>query len=149
MSYTSLISHIIIRTKHSRNVLPNEHSEELYKYIWGFIRNKQCFLYRINGMPNHIHLLVALRPSIPISNFVRELKTSANAWLKRNPHFPHFEAWSSQYAAISYNIKDKDIVLRYIANQREHHKTVDFETEYRAILEENGITPDMRFWLKD
>ena len=150
MSYTNLLFHIIIRTKNSAYVLENKHSEKLYRYIWGFVRQKNCVLHRINGTPNHIHLLVSMHPTIAVSNFVKELKTSAHAWLKNHVgEFPAFEAWGSQYAAFSCGLDAKERITKYIAEQREHHATVDFESEYKKILEENGIKPDMAYWLRD
>lgn len=149
-SYTNLLLHVIIRTKYSRDAFPNEHAEKLYRYIWGFVRGKKCVLHRINGIPNHLHLLVDLHPSIAVSDFVKELKTSTHAWLKKqHTIFPDFIAWGSQYAALAVSEADKERVVAYIARQREHHKVVNFENEYRKILQENGINPDEQYWLKD
>lgn len=149
MSYTQLIYHIVIRTKYSKQTLPNEHSEELYRYIWEIIKNKKCFLYRINGMPDHIHILKALHPTLSMSDFMKELKVSTNLWLKQSVKFPDFEAWGEKYAAFSCSFLDKDTVITYIKNQREHHKTENFKEEYRKLIEENGIEIDERFFLEN
>jgi REP element-mobilizing transposase RayT len=139
----------VIRTKYSKRVLPNEHSEELYRYIWGFINNKKCHLYRINGMPDHIHILTSLHPTLSMSAFMKDLKVSTSIWLKKSGKFPDFEAWGEKYAAFSCSFSDKNTRIEYIKNQREHHKTVSFREEYRKLIEEAGIKIDERFFLDD
>ncbi len=149
MSYTQLVYHIVIRTKHSKPTIPNEHSEELYRYITGFIKNKKSFLYRVNGMPEHIHILVSIHPTLSLSNFVKELKTSTNFWLKNNSNFPDFESWGVKYGAFTCYYPDREILIRYIKNQREHHKKEKFKTEYCRLINENGIDIDERYFLNE
>src|SRR5699024_3341223 len=109
MSYIQSLHHIIIRTKYSKNVLTLKHSKELYRYIRGYIKNKKSFLYRINGMPDHIHILVGIHPTVALSNFVKELKTSTNPWLKNNSaKFPNFQSWGEKYAAFTIRYQEKD-----------------------------------------
>jgi len=149
MSYTQLIYHIVIRTKYSQPTIVNEHSEELYRYIYGFIRNKKSLLYRINGMPDHIHILVGLHSTLPLSDFVKELKTSTNLWIKQSGKFPDFQSWGERYGAFTLRHQDKGKVIEYIKNQREHHKREDFAKEYRRLIEESGIEIDERYFLTD
>lgn len=149
MSYIQSLHHIIIRTKYSENVLPNEHSEELYRYMWGYIKNKKSFLYRINGMPDHIHILVGIHATIALSDFVKELKTSTNPWIKNSGKFPDFKSWGKKYAAFTIRYQEKDTVIEYIKNQRVHHKTESFKDEYRRLIIENGIEIDEKYFLTD
>jgi len=150
MSYIQSLHHIIIRTKQSENVLPIEHSDDLYRYIWGYIKNKKSFLYRINGMPDHIHILVGIHSTIALADFVKELKTSTNAWLKGNKDkFHNFDSWGKKYAAFTIRYQDKDTVIEYIKNQREHHKKESFEDEYRRLIAENGIDINEQYFLID
>ena len=148
MSYVQLIYHIVIRTKASQPTLPLEHSEQLYRYIWGIIKNKNSVLYRVNGMENHIHILLSLHPTIALSDFMRELKATTSKLLKRTAGFEQFTAWGKGYAALTYSLKDKDMIINYIKNQREHHKTVSFREEYEAFLKEMGLALDERDWNK-
>ncbi|MGV8828200.1 MAG: IS200/IS605 family transposase [Breznakibacter sp.] len=149
MSYIQSLHHIIIRPKFSDNILPNEHSEELYRYLWGYVNNKKSFLYRINGMPDHIHILVGIHPTIALSDFVKGLKTSSNFWLKSNSHFPDFKSWGEKYAAFTIRYQEKDTVMEYINNQREHHKKESFKDEFRRLIVENGIEIDEKYFLLD
>lgn len=147
MSYTLSYHHIVIRTKYSEPTIPNENSEKLYRYIWGFVNAKKCKLFRINGMPDHIHLFVELHPTQCISEFIKVLKNMTHKWIKEHHQdFPNFVSWGRKYFSISYSYRDKDMIVNYIANQQEHHKTEDTETELLRILQENNIKIDMRYW---
>lgn len=149
MSYVQSLHHIVIRTKYSEHVITDDNAQELYGYIMGFIKNKKSFLYRINGMPDHIHMLVAIHPTISLADFVKHLKTSTNAWIKSHNKFPEFKSWGEKYAAFSVRYQDKDIIINYIKNQQEHHKKEDFQHEYRRLVEESGVEIDERYFLVD
>jgi REP element-mobilizing transposase RayT len=149
MSYTQLIYHIIIRTKYSKPTIVAEYSEELYRYINGVIKNKKSYLYRINGMPDHVHLLVSLHSTLSLADFVKELKTSTNFWIKKSGWFPDFESWGEKYGAFTIRYQDKEKVIEYIKNQQEHHKQENFEREYRRLIEECGIEIEERYFLTD
>ena len=131
MSYTQLLYHVIIRTKASELTLSLKHSDELYRYIWGVIKNKNSVLYCINGMEDHVHILFSLHPTIALSDFMRELKVEASKMLKRTIGFEQFTAWGEEYAALTYGSKEKDALVNYIKNQREHHKSLSFRDEWR------------------
>ena len=145
-SFRQILYHIIFRTKNSAKTLPLSESEELYRYIWGIIKNKNGTLLRINGMEDHVHILSDLHPSIALADYVRDIKSSSSLWLKSNPKFPAFDGWAEGYTALTYAWRDKDMIVDYIKNQREHHKQTDFLAEYRQLLEEHGIVIDVRFF---
>ena len=150
MSYTRLLYHIIFRTKYGEQTINNAHADDLYRYIWGIIKNKKGILYRINGMPDHLHLFVQLPPSMNISDFVREVKGGSSIWLMGNPRFPKFRGWASEYAAISYSERDREMIVNYIIRQREHHQTESFQKEITRIFNENGLTEDkVSFFFRD
>jgi len=139
------LHHIVFCTKRRKNTLPEIHHEELYKFIWGIIQNRKSFLYRINGTGNHIHIFCDLHSGICIGDFVKEIKTASNKWIKDSGKFQAFESWAEGYCSISYNLREKDMIVNYIKNQKVHHKTITFEEEYRALLIENGIDFDERY----
>ena len=118
-------------------------------YIMGIINNKKSKLYRIGGTENHIHLLVDMHPTFALSDFMKELKEYSSKWLSVNSNFPDFKGWAVSFAGFTYNINDKQKIIDYIINQKEHHKTISFEEEYRNFLIENGIEIDERYFLKD
>jgi len=137
-----ILYHLIFRTKDSRKTLVQEHSVELYAYIMGIIKNKNCFLYRMNGMEDHLHILCDLHPTIALADYMRDLKTSSSIWLKQTGKFPDFEGWADGYAALTYSWRDKEMIVNYIKNQQEHHKKEIFEDELRRLLKEHGIEFD-------
>ena len=145
-SYRQILLHIVFRTKNGKKTLSQEHLKELYAYILGIIKNKNCFLYRINGMEDHIHLLSDLHPSIALADYVRDIKTSSSIWIKQHGEFSSFESWADGYAALTYAWRDKDSIVNYIKNQQEHHKKETFEEEYRRLLEEYGVMIDERYF---
>ena len=149
MSYIQTLYHIVLRTYDSKRTIYEAHERELYGYIFGFCKKRGVKLFRIGGMPDHLHLLVSIPSSISLAQYVRDLKTSSSKWLKANPSFPWFEGWSKEYGAFSYAYRDKDMIVNYIMKQKEHHRVKTFAEEYRAFLMENGIKIDERYFLQD
>ncbi len=145
-SYRQHLYHVIIRTNHSHPTLKQEHTDELYSYITGILRNKKSHLYRINGIENHIHLLTDMHPSLAPADLVRDIKTASSLWIKHSNIFPTFVGWSEGYGSFTCSYHDLDRLIEYIKNQQNHHKKVTFEEEYRIILLEAGITPDERYF---
>jgi putative transposase len=149
MSYTRFLYHIVFRTKNSKHTIPEQHKNELYAYIMGIINNKKSKLYRIGGIPDHIHLLIDIHPTFAVSDFMKELKEYSSKWMLTNPNFPDFEGWAVSFAGFTYSLNEKQTIIDYIKNQKEHHKKFSFEEEYRQFLMENGIDIDERYFLKD
>ena len=79
-SYRQIFYHIVFRTEDSARTLPLEHSEELYKYIWGIVKNQKTHLYRINGMEEHVHMLTDLHPTVALSDFIKDIKVASSMW---------------------------------------------------------------------
>ena len=150
MAYTNLLYHIVFRPKNSAQVIVVDKEEMLYCYIWGFVENKKGVLYRIGGMPDHVHMLVQLPATVAVADFVRDLKTSTSVFLKDNKDsFPKFDGWAKSYCALSYSTREKDMVVNYIKTQKEHHKRVSFHDEFLALLKESGVEVDMRYFMVD
>ncbi|MDH6534478.1 IS200/IS605 family transposase [Parabacteroides sp. 52] len=144
-SYKQILYHIVFCTKKRNATLSLEHSEVLYKYIWGIIKQKKSVLYRINGMEDHIHILSSLHPSIALADYVRDIKRATSTWLSSSGLFPYFSGWAEGYAAFTYTWRDKEKVENYIRKQREHHKGISFEEEYKKLLAEFDIEIDDRY----
>ena len=146
MSYTQILYHIVLRTKRSEPTISQENVSSLYKYIWGIIKNKQGKLYRINGMDDRVHILLDLHPSFALADFVKSIKVATSLWMKQSSDFPDFKGWGEGYAAFTYSYKDKDVLINYIKNQQEHHRTENVQEELKRIWMENGMTLDMRYF---
>ena len=146
MSYRQLLYQIVFGTKsHIPSI--NHNCDELYKYITGIIHNKKCKPYRINGTEDHIHIICDIHPTVPISGFVQDVKVASSIWIKQSGLFPIFNGWAYEYGVFSYSIKERDILIEYVKNQKEHHKHTSFIEEYRALLIEHGIEFDEKYLL--
>jgi putative transposase len=140
MSYISSIFHVVISTYRRERTISDESRKELYFYIWGIIKNKHCKLIRMNGMPDHIHILLEINPTVNLSDLIRDIKRSSSIWIKQNNVMPSFKKWSHEYAAFSCSFEAKERVKSYIINQQEHHKKEAFECEFNRLVEEHGLT---------
>jgi len=119
--------------------------EDLYKYIWGVLTNKNCHLYRINGVEDHLHILTHIHPTVSLANLVKDIKLSSSDWIKENGIFKRFSGWQKGYGAFTAAQKDKDRIIRYIKNQEKHHQKKSFKDELRKLLEEAGIEFDEKY----
>jgi len=108
--------------------------EELFKYISGIVRNKGQKMLAINGMPDHIHFLIGMKPSCCLSGFVREVKKSSNEFIKEKKFSKFKFNWQEGYGAFSYSHSQIDRVIKYIMNQEKHHKKQTFREEYLDFL---------------
>jgi REP element-mobilizing transposase RayT len=111
--------------------------EELYKYISGIVRNKEQKMLAINGMPDHIHFFIGMKPSCYLSDLVREVKKSSTEFIKEKK-LSKFN-WQKGYGAFSYSHSQIDSVIKYIMNQKEHHKKQTFREEYIDFLKKFEI----------
>ncbi len=145
MSYTKVYYHIVFGTKHRHSTIVESHCEELYKYIWGIVKNKKCKLYQINGVADHVHLLLDLHPSVALADLMKDLKVASSLWMKQSGLFSDFEGWQDGYGAFTYAEKDKEMILGYIKNQKEHHKKESFLDEYKRLLSEHRIDFDDKY----
>ena len=115
-------------------------------YVYGFCKNHNCVLYRINGMPDHIHLLVGLHPTIAVATFVHDLKIATNNFFTSNREkFPLFVKWAEGYCALSYSEHDKSRVMQYIIEQKQHHSKISARDELTALLNEKGVEFDEKY----
>lgn len=145
MSFTQSVYHIVFSTKHRSMVINESYERDLYAYIMGIIQQANGHLYRIGGMPNHIHILAGIPASLSLSEFVKTIKQASSIWLKNNKNFPLWEGWEEGYAAFTYSHRDLPVLVNYIKGQKEHHKKITFQEEYRDWLIEMGISPDEPF----
>jgi REP element-mobilizing transposase RayT len=148
-AYRQILYHLVFRTKYSAKAINQAHASELYKYIWGIIKNKKCMLFRINGMEDHIHILSDLHPSIALADYVKDIKVASSKWVKESGLFPNFKGWGIKYCALTYSYKEREHVINYIKNQQEHHKKESFQDEVRRILKEHGINVDEKWFWQD
>src|SRR5215213_5888723 len=116
------------------SLITKDFKEELHKYISGIVRNKGQKLISINGMSDHLHILIGLRPAIALSNLVRDIKSDSSDWINRKKLARGKFAWQEGYGAFSYGHSQLDTIIRYIQNQEKHHERRSFKHEYLTLL---------------
>jgi putative transposase len=146
-TYTQIIYQIVFSTKDRLHTLSKDNRPDLYKYIWGILNSKKCHLYRIGGITDHIHIITHLHPSIALASLVKDIKVASSGYIKTTQLFPHFDGWQDGYGAFTYSFKDKDVLIEYVKNQEQHHKTKTFREEYIDLLNEHGVEFDEKYLL--
>jgi putative transposase len=144
-TYTQILYQIVFSTKNRELVLTENNRPQLFKYIHGLLKNKNCHLYRLNGVEDHIHILISLHPTTSLSTLVKDIKIGTSFYIKENNLFAGFTNWQEGYGAFTYSIRERDILIEYIKNQVEHHKKITFRDEFIAMLNEHRIVFDEKY----
>jgi len=147
--HTSIIYQIVYSTKYRTPCLDKEIRPELFKYIWGILKNKKCHLYRMNGVEDHLHIVMDLHPTIALSNLIKDIKLASSKMIKEKNLIKNFLGWQIGYGAFTYSINEKENLIEYVKNQEEHHKKITFREEYISLLNEYEIEYDERYLFED
>jgi putative transposase len=145
--YTQILYQIVFGTKNRERTLDGEHRPELFKYISGILENKNCHLYQVNGVEDHLHILTHIHPSVSLADLVKDIKLASTKFIKEKNMFPKFKGWQDGYGAFTYSLDRKDVLVNYIKNQEKHHKVKTFREEYIELLKENHIEYDEKYLL--
>ncbi|MCH5225363.1 MAG: IS200/IS605 family transposase [Muribaculaceae bacterium] len=140
MSKTRNYLHIVFGTKYRQRTITLTGREKLYSYISGIIKNKKSTLISINGIEDHVHILLNLHPTIALADMVRDIKSEATKMIIETKCFPMYEGWASEYFASSVSPSHVESVKAYIDNQEEHHKSKGYEEEVKGFLQKMGMT---------
>ena len=144
-TYTNLLAHIIFSTKHRTPLINSKLREDLHRYLGGIIRSEGGTSLEIGGMPDHVHLLVKLKPNRAVSDMLRLIKANSSKWVNAEKNQPRRFGWQDGYAAFSVSESQVPNVRRYIRNQEEHHKKVDFKTELLELFRKHRVEFDERY----
>ena len=128
-----------------RSLITQDFKEELHKYITGIVRKKDQKLISINGMPDHRHILIGLRPAMALADLVRDIKSDSSDWINRKKLVKGKFAWQEGYGAFSYGHSQLDMIIRYIQNQEEHHRRRSFRNEYLSLLRKFDIAFEHKY----
>lgn len=144
-TFTQILYHIVFATKDRQRVLRPDRREELLKYIWGILKNKDCHLYRINAVEDHVHILTGLHPTVSLADLVKTIKVGTSAWIKEQCVFPEFDNWQEGYGAFTIGFHEKNAIIEYIKGQQEHHRHRPFKEELAELLKKAGVKYDERY----
>ena len=147
-TYTQIHIQVIFAVQNRQALIQKAWKEELYKYMTGIVQNNNHKMLQINGMPDHIHFLVGLRPSQSLSDLMKVVKGDSSEWVNKKKFAKYRFSWQAGYGAFSYAKSQVPKVIEYIQNQEEHHRKKTFMEEYIAFLDDFEIEYDERFIFK-
>ncbi|RJP62724.1 MAG: IS200/IS605 family transposase [Ignavibacteriales bacterium] len=133
-TYTQLYVHVVFAVKGRANLISPKWKEKLYQYITGIITNKNQKLMIINGVPDHLHLLIGLKPDCNLSDLVRDIKSNSSKWINENRLVAGKFEWQNGFGAFTIGQSQIKTVVNYILNQEEHHRKKTFKEEYIEFL---------------
>jgi putative transposase len=139
--------HLVFAVKNRASLINPDWKHRLYKYTTGIFQSNGHKILAINGVPDHIHILIGFRPHQPLSAVVQNVKTETSKWIKRECLCFNF-SWQEGYGAFSYSKSQLPTVINYINNQEAHHAKMNFETEFRKMLDSFGIDYDEKYIFK-
>lgn len=138
-SYTQLTIQLVFVVKYREAKIHPAWEEQLYLYIIGFLHRTKHQILAVNGMPDHIHILFGLDPSVALSDLVRELKKATTSFIQEKGFCMGKFQWQSGYGGFSYSKWDREKLINYVLNQKEHHLKQGFRQEYLQMLYDEGI----------
>jgi len=144
-TYTQILYQIVFSTKNREKTLTKENRPDLYKDIWGVLKNKKCHLYQIGGIEDHLHIITSIHPSIALATLVKDIKLGSTSFIKEKKIFQHFNGWQDGYAAFTYSIDAKNNLIEYVKNQEAHHYKKTFKEELVVLLQEHGVEYDEKY----
>ncbi len=141
-AYTQNFYHLVFSTQHRQPLITLDLESRLFPFIGGILRDLRCQLLAINGMPDHIHLLIRYRADLSHSDMVRHIKARSSKWInEQNPSSVHF-SWQEGYGGFTVSKSAVPDIETYITRQKEHHQRQDFKTEFLELLRRHAIEFD-------
>ena len=138
-TYSQIYVQIVFAVKGRQNLIQKQNREELQKFITGIVTNRKQKMLAIFAMPDHIHILVGLKPNIAISDLVRDIKAGSSKFISDKKWLVNKFSWQEGFGAFSYSKSQINNVVKYILNQEEHHKKKSFKDEYLDFLKKFEI----------
>ncbi len=149
-TFSQVYIQIVFAVKGRENLISTTWNDDLYKYIAGIIKGKEQKPIIVNGMPDHIHAFIGLKPSMPISDLVRDIKNNSSKFINEHKLVKGKFSWQEGYGVISYSHSQIESVYNYILKQDEHHMNKTFRDEYLELLKKFEIEYNEKYlfeWL--
>jgi len=144
-TFSQIYIQVVFAVQGRQNLLQKEWRVEVFKYMSGIIRGKNQKSIIVNGVGDHVHLLLGLKPIMRLSDLVRDIKNNSSNFINKNHLVRGRFSWQEAYGAFSYSHLQLDSVYQYILNQEEHHHKRTFKEEYLAMLKEFEIPYDDKY----
>jgi len=147
-TYTQIYIQVVFAVSERMNLISKDWKGELYQYITGIVKGEGQKLIAINGMPDHIHILLGIKPNTVLSNLVRTIKVSSSNFINTKKWVRGKFSWQEGFGAFSYSHSQIPDVVRYIQHQEAHHSRKSFKEEYHAMLEKFAMKYDDQYLFK-
>lgn len=138
-TFTQLYVQAVFAVKGRENLLFRPWREEVFKYIYGIITAKNHKSIIVNGVGDHVHVFVGLKPHMSVSDLIRDVKNNSSKFINEKKWLPGKFSWQEGYSAFTYSQEAVKNVYQYILNQEEHHRKRTFREEYLELLKEFNI----------
>jgi len=151
-TFSQIYVHIVIVVKKRDNLIPKANREELFEYMAGIIRNKGQKPIIVNGVDNHVHIFLGLKPDMKISDLARDIKNNSTNFINKMKWINRKFYWQAGYGAFSYGESQVEAVFNYIKNQEIHHKKKTFQEEYLEFLKKFNVEYNEKYlfdWVED
>lgn len=151
-TYTQIYIHVVFTVEGRQSLIRRENKQELHKYITGIVQDKGQKMIAINSMPDHVHILMGIKPNIALSDLVRDIKSNSSKFINERNWVMGKFGWQEGFGAFSYSHSQLNTVAGYIKNQEEHHSRKSFKDEYLEILRKFNIEYDSKYvfgWIED
>jgi putative transposase len=147
-SYAALYYHIVFGTKQRESWISRDFEQQIWNYVGGIAGKNGMTPLGIGGLEDHLHVVVAVPPTLAVSRAVQMLKGGSSRWIRST--FPGFGAfgWQDGYGAFTVSKSQLPATLNYVENQRVRHETLTFGQEYRAFLDRHGVSYDAHYLLE-
>lgn len=144
-TYTQIYIQIVFAVKGRQNLISKNKRDDLHKYITGIVQNRGQKMLSIFAMPDHVHILIGMKPHVSISDLVRDIKAGSSKYINDNHWLDCKFNWQEGFGAFSYSKSQIDNVINYIMKQEEHHKVKTFKEEYIAFLDKFEVEYDEKY----
>jgi len=144
-TYSQITIHSVFAVKHRENFITKEWRDNLHQYISGIITNKGVKSLSVGGWKDHVHILFGMPVTTSIADFMGAIKANSSKWINEQKFIKGKFQWQDGYGAFSYARSQRDIVINYIMNQEEHHRTKTFKEEYLKMLTDFDVAYDNKY----
>jgi putative transposase len=144
-TYSKIHLQFVFAVKNRQCVIKKHWKNDLYKYMTGIIQNYDHKVLAINGMPDHIHIFIGMRPTQSIADLMQQVKGDSSIWINQNKLTLGKFSWQEGYSAFSYSASHVSRMINYVKNQEIHHKKISFLEEYKELLNKFGIEYDEKY----
>jgi REP element-mobilizing transposase RayT len=144
-TYSQIYIQIVFAVQGRQNILRKDWRQEVFKYMSGIVKHKGHKPIIVNGVDDHVHVFVGLKPSMALSDLIRDTKNNSTNFINDHNWIKGKFCWQEGYGAFSYHKSQSGTVVNYILNQPEHHRKITFKEEYLSFLKEFEIEYDEKY----